>query len=241
MCTISWLVSKDGYKVFFNRDEQRTRAKALPPKIIQENGVNTIMPIDPVGQGTWCVVNEYGVTFALLNYYQGRWPKGYLRSRGQIVRQCASFKKVSEAKEYVKRLEHQKFPPFSLLCFCPKKLSTQISMLRWSGKTLEESEQLSPLISSAVNYDEVFASRLNIYNEFVGRKTDHERTADDHIALHSSHLPEKSSMSICMHRDEAQTVSFSQVDVTNTEVEFHYSDGAPCETELVKAASMQRV
>ncbi|MFL0809706.1 MAG: NRDE family protein [Agarilytica sp.] len=240
MCTISWLVSDTGYQIFFNRDERKTRAQALPPAVIQENGVNSIMPIDPVGQGSWCAVNEHGISFALLNYYQGRLPKGHLRSRGQVVRQCASYNNLAEAKDFVRSLNHQKYPPYSLLCFCPKALSTQISMLRWNGRELIECEQVSPLISSAVKYDEVFASRINVYKSLVGNKAAQARTQDDHFSLHASHIPEKSSKSICMHREEAQTVSFSQVSVNTTDIEFLYADGPPCQAPLVKVASLSR-
>ena len=67
MCTISWFVSSQGYSVFFNRDEAKVRPKARPPQILTLNGVSSIMPIDPQGEGTWCFANEYGLTVALLN------------------------------------------------------------------------------------------------------------------------------------------------------------------------------
>lgn len=33
MCSVTWSLSDTCYQVFFNRDEQRSRALALPPAI----------------------------------------------------------------------------------------------------------------------------------------------------------------------------------------------------------------
>ena len=39
MCTLSWIRQLDGYHVFFNRDERRTRAAGLPPEPGERGGV----------------------------------------------------------------------------------------------------------------------------------------------------------------------------------------------------------
>ena len=46
MCSVSWLLEKKGYQVFFNRDEQKSRALALPPKKYTLDGVDVLMPLD---------------------------------------------------------------------------------------------------------------------------------------------------------------------------------------------------
>lgn len=244
MCTISWMTHNDGYRVFFNRDEQVTRPQAELPYIISENNVQAIMPIDPQGNGTWCAANEYGLTFALLNFYQGRLPKGRLTSRGRIVRSCASFAVIDDALNFVRNLNLAKYAPFSLLCFSPNEtdilVKTQVNMLRWTGKELLEINQNCPLISSAVRYEEVYSSRLKVYHDILGNKNAGERCVDDYVALHSSHLPSRSSHSICMHRDDAKTVSFSRIDMTRKEAKFYYADGAPCETPIELSASLTR-
>jgi hypothetical protein len=53
MCTVSWWREPDSYTVFFNRDELKTRSRALPPTIQQQNGVRYIAPTDADGGGTW--------------------------------------------------------------------------------------------------------------------------------------------------------------------------------------------
>jgi membrane protein DedA with SNARE-associated domain len=46
MCTVTWLMHADSYAVFFNRDELKTRSRALPPAIKKQNGVRHIAPVD---------------------------------------------------------------------------------------------------------------------------------------------------------------------------------------------------
>lgn len=69
MCTVTWLIDAEGYTVFFNRDELKTRSHARPPTIRKQNGVNFIAPLDLDGGGTWIGVNEFGVTCSVLNNY----------------------------------------------------------------------------------------------------------------------------------------------------------------------------
>jgi hypothetical protein len=46
--------------------------------------------------------------------------------------------------------------------------------------------------------------------------------------FHSSHSPSRDAYSVCMHRGDAQTVSFSWIVVTPAEVRFLYSAAALC-------------
>ncbi len=226
-----------GYRVYFNRDEQKTRPRAALPSEFLTKGVRFICPIDPQGGGTWCATNEYGFTFALLNFYQGRFPKGKLRSRGELVKNAAQFNRVEHVEQYLASVDLNKYPPFSFLIFSP--FSTSVSLLRWTGKSLEASIQESPLISSAKYFERVRESRLNLYQATLYRDGEYTPTKSDFIALHKSHEPERSAYSMCMHRDEAQTVSFSCVEVAGECAEYWYSDGPPCEAPLGKVASLR--
>ena len=228
MCTISWFYSESGYEVFFNRDEQRSREEAIPPKLLGEN-IRYIAPIDPQGGGTWLAANQYGVTVALLNYYQGRLPKGRLISRGAIVKSCAAFRTFGEIKYYIESLNLTKYAPFSLLCFTKSNdIAGKVPLIRWTGKQLELDNVESPLISSAFKFDEVCATRMKTYGELLNESdvNDYRR---NFYRLHGSHLPEKSAYSICMHRDDAKTVSFSHIVVAGNHLTFNYHGGSPCE------------
>jgi hypothetical protein len=88
MCTVSVLqLPGNVIRVACNRDEQVTRAAALPPVVRRIGGVRAMMPVDPVSGGTWVGADEAGVVMALLNYN----PRGAIaaaaaaRSRGVII------------------------------------------------------------------------------------------------------------------------------------------------------------
>lgn len=245
MCTLSWWVGEGHYSVFFNRDESRERPRALAPAIFHHAGRSSIMPVDPQGGGSWLAVNTSGLTFALLNYYQGRLPKGRLQSRGQIVKALANCETMEEVQAWLAEQNLQKFAPFSLLVFSPELLKKKnivpaVPLYLWDGKNFKfDCEGVrGPYFSSAVNYDEVTAIRLKVYDELINQKT--KVSVEDFIAFHRSHLPKRSRYSICMHRDDAQTVSFSRVDVSQTEVQFFYCDGSPCEAPLQAPLSLHR-
>jgi len=50
-----------------NRDELRSRPRALAPKYFECNGVTAVYPSETLG-GTWIAGNLYGQLFALLNW-----------------------------------------------------------------------------------------------------------------------------------------------------------------------------
>lgn len=231
MCTISWFYHRDGYDVFFNRDEQVSRAKAIPPEIKFSNHVRGIMPIDPQGGGTWIGVNHFGCTFALLNYYQGRLPKGKLLSRGGIIPALLAVSSADQVADILAQINLNKYAPFSLLFFSQRKPSDagggKIPMFRWTGKELAREPATSPLISSAINYELVLEQRLSLYRSQI-QCLPGEPTPADFYRLHQSHKPEKSAYSVCMHRTDAKTVSLSHISVGET-IQFRYIDGSPCE------------
>ena len=82
-----------------------------------------------------------------------------------------------------------------------------------------------PLVSSSFETEAVSASRGALFAERVPRPA----TADDHLAYHASHDPAAGPYSVCMHRPDAQTVSFSCIAVDATEVCFRYAPHAPHE------------
>lgn len=244
MCTLSWFFDKENTHVFFNRDEQKSRAIAEPPRVVCTNQVDRLMPIDPVGGGSWLAVNEFGWAFALLNFYQGRTPKGKLISRGHIIRGVSELNCFGRIVEFFDGLKLAKYAPFSLVCFAPNGISVDdmpphqcvngqtATMLRWTGNALQIVAQRSPLFSSAVMFDDVVFSRTKQAEEYIGGVVCERERIDKHIALHCSHEPAASAQSICMHREDAHTVSFSHIEVTHNNVMFNYTNGSPCTVSI---------
>lgn len=69
MCAVTWSAYSDGYDLFFNRDEAKSRGKARPPKVFKRQGVRYIARIDSDAGSTWLAVNEYDLSIALANSY----------------------------------------------------------------------------------------------------------------------------------------------------------------------------
>ena len=57
------------FRLFFNRDERRTRRPAIPPAVHRKGDTRFIAPRDGDFGGSWLGVNEHGVSLCLLNGY----------------------------------------------------------------------------------------------------------------------------------------------------------------------------
>lgn len=238
MCTLSWIHTSIGYHVFFNRDEQKTRLKAELPSVHQTDGVKSIMPIDPQGEGTWISVNEYGVTFALLNFYQGVIREGTFKSRGQLVKRLCHVSSKKQLHALLDSCDLRDYAPFSLLCLIPdeqkeKCLNSPEVVSCWTGEEHAKIDKASPIISSAVNFERVEKCRLVNYEGAVSADGSEEKKLSAIKAFHRSHWPNASEYSTCMHRDDAETVSYSHIFVPNEhadtgQITFDYVDGSPC-------------
>jgi len=225
MCTLTWLTHSNGYEVFFNRDEQRTRPRSEPPKYDPET--NSIMPIDPQGKGTWIAVNNSGLTLCILNNYQAK-PKSLKRnhlSRGLIIPHLIKHQQYTQLLSDFLNIDFDNYMPF-WLCIFPGNLTKHTESpyaYQWNGESLTEEKTYQPFTSSAVMLEEVKKERSMCFERYI--KNDSNRKK--HFAYHSSHDPEKGQGSVCMHRDDACTQSFSHISV-NKEIVFRFHDGPPC-------------
>ena len=97
MCTMTWFKSADGYELFFNRDEQLSRQRALLPTIQTHSKIDYISPTDADAGGTWIALNQFGVTVCLLNHYEFQQIETYKdwTSRGEIVRSFATISTIT--------------------------------------------------------------------------------------------------------------------------------------------------
>jgi len=209
------------------------------------------MPIDPDGGGTWIGVNSSGWTYALLNNYQGQIPDGKLTSRGSIVSRVLQYRSIEQIAPLLGSLPLMEFAPFSLLCLAPPQ--TPISdkpeeqnddgnVLRWNwdGQRLQRAVAHRLLTSSSRHFDLAQQSRMTQAVDFDLLRqgtvtTRNYLTADDvrdhkrrHRAFHHSHAPARGAMSVCMHREDAGTVSYSEISVSPHRIQYDYTDSAPC-------------
>jgi uncharacterized protein with NRDE domain len=224
MCTVSWLHRPDGYTLLCNRDELKTRSAATPPAVGERDGVRYVAPLDGEHGGSWVAVNEYGVALALLNGKAGKKPA--LRSRGLLVLDWIGARSGAEVCERFEEAELGAYAAFQMAVLEPGKAAR---ILRWEGgkkQAMENGEPSMPLTSSS--YDGPGA-QVHRRLEFR-RLLDQTQKVDERLLhlFHLSHAKAPGPLTACMHREDAETVSFSTVAVRAGEARLYYSPGAPC-------------
>jgi hypothetical protein len=230
MCTVSWAATAGGYELFCNRDERRTRAAAQAPTVRRSRGVRFVAPTDAEAGGTWIAANEYGLTLCLLNRYAEDEPQaaGEFRSRGLLLPELISLRDTAEVVRAVGCASLSQFRPFTMLALAA---DAPPAAACWTGRRLlvceEGGDSLMPLTSSSFDSTEVVRERVKL---FQGMSAGHLSPAAELLMrFHHSHEPERGPFSVCMHRPEASTVSFSRVKVSPVSIEFCYRPGPPCE------------
>ncbi len=220
MCTLTWGRTHDGYSVFFNRDEQRTRPPAEPPRQMSCEGVTVLAPRDPQGGGTWLAVNEVGVTLGLLNYYAADSVAHVAspRSRGCLVSALMAVHTPGEAWAGMEKMDLAVYRPFILVGFYP---DGRAEAAHWDGvrlkiRTLTEDDR--PVTTSSYRSAEVEARRRQQFPKLSS-------SLEALRAYHIGRDPLGDAYSVWMSRPDAHTVSLSQVVVAADRVAFSY---APC-------------
>lgn len=225
MCTVSFLPNAPGFHVAMNRDEKRTRSVALPPAIVDVGTRRAIFPAESNG-GTWIAANDAGVCLALINWHRiEREPKVSVISRGQVIRKLAGLSSTAEIARELAALPLSKLRPFRLIGFVASEKT--ITEWRWNLERLTSKQhawQRQHWFSSG--FDERAAERVR-----ADVCASSEVGGDDLVALrrlHRSHAPERGPFSICMHRDDAATVSYTEVAVEDRQLTMRYKAGSPC-------------
>ena len=228
MCTVSWVHQPGGYHLLCNRDEKRTRGRAFAPTVIECGGVRYVAPIDADCGGTWIAANEFGVSLCLLNGEAGRGSATGRRSRGLLVRELAWAASAGECVLWLKQLDLGLFAPFTLVVLEPGKPAI---LTDWDGGNVTvdlSGDSHMPLTSSSYDAAGVRRVRRNHLASLTGPAGQVDPAAL--YRFHCSHGSSPDAYSPCMHRADAETVSFSWVIVTREETRFSYSTAAPCQS-----------
>jgi len=231
MCTMTWFVKEQGYELFFNRDERLSRRRAELPSLQSSAGVDYIAPTDTDAGGTWIAVNQFGITVCLLNHYQFEQIETYQKwvSRGEVVRQFANIRDIDQVEAHFNALSLPDYRAFRLFVI---DLNGENRLCVWdSHKPRVEYNVSTPKSSSSVSSQHVKQTRKQ---HFIDSGLMGSQNTAKFQQFHASHHPYKSEQSVCMHRADAKTVSFSHITVSSTQASFAYADGAPCEAALGK-------
>jgi uncharacterized protein with NRDE domain len=234
MCTVTWWQGSEGYEVFFNRDERLTRPEALPPAVREEDGVKFLAPVDVLSGGTWLLVNEAGVTLAILNHYEKEEPEppgGVFRSRGQLVWSLASCASLEEVAARLGGMEIEEYNAFLFLAFDPgsgDRPGARVWQWVHEGTALRGPDPSPgmPVCSSSFAPERVVAARRRAFAELVpaGIRASGEAVGPEWLDRYH-HLDgdgHPGPETVLMRRPDARTWSISRVRVERTRVAFRY-------------------
>jgi len=228
MCTVTFIARHKGYYLGMNRDEKLTPPTGRPPKRKRVNGCAVISPSEP-GGGTWIAVNDYGSTLALINWYSiTARVGGKAVSRGVVVNSMSTASSADVAHAALAGLPLNRINPFRLIGIYPA--TGEIVEWRWNLKQLIRRNhhwKSQQWISSG--FDEPTAQRVR-GKTFQKAARQHSTGSLDWLRrLHRSHSPQAGPFSTCMHRDDAATVSYTEVAVSSRRATMRYHLGTPCQ------------
>jgi hypothetical protein len=227
MCTLTFIPKPNGYLLGMNRDERLTREAALAPAAVNMSTVRAVYPRES-GGGTWIGSNSAGVTFCLLNQNPGPHSSVKERSRGEIIPPLVSCSKFPEAMRRFQHLDLHGLLPFMLVGIFPAEQI--ISQCQWDGnelKFLRIRWDVRHWFSSGVS-DEM-ARKVRGSTSYEAWRRRDAGSAEWLRGLHASHAPVRGSFSICVHRPDAATVSYTEVAFTGGDLTMRYHAGHPCQ------------
>jgi hypothetical protein len=218
---------RTGYCLAMNRDEKRTRAKGLPPAKRNHNGRRVLYPSEPSG-GTWIALNDKGVSFALINWYSvTSQAKGNIITRGTIIPSLILADSCALANAALAALPLNRINPFRLVGVFAA--SYEITEWRWDLKQITRKRhtwRAQQWISSG--FDEPTAQKLRSETFRQAQTQESAGTIGWLRRLHRSHSPQTGPFSTCMHRTDAATVSYTEIDVFRERASLRHVCGPPC-------------
>jgi hypothetical protein len=211
-----------------------------------------VYPCEPTG-GAWVALNDRGLGLALINWYavDGCSVRSPI-SRGQLL---VSLLDARGPGEIQTALEHARdhggatlgrrpvpglsaIRPFRLIAVSAR--DRQILEWRWDQRLLVSAPcpwQPNQWVSSG--FDERAAQQVRgaTFRNNCGRAD--AGTIAWVRALHASHEPEPGPFSICMHRADARSVSYTEIEVRHGQGMLRHANSPPCEAALQDMAGIR--
>lgn len=233
MCTWSVISSAQGcgFRVMMNRDEERTRPLAQPPRWHElDGGGRAIWPVDPNGPGgggTWFAANERGLVCALLNGNPASPPPrpACEVSRGVLIPSLMHMSSAAGVVSALRARDLSAHRPFRLVAVDPsggegEPGAVRVHDLVWTGRGVAVGERLcrAACFTSSGLGDELVVGRLALFDEMVGRPAAGTATAVRELhaaqeAFHGHGWHGRGEVSVMMSRADARTVSVASVTV----------------------------
>jgi hypothetical protein len=228
MCTVTIVPAGEAVRLACNRDEQRSRPAALPPRVRRFGRRRAVLPVDPVSGGTWVAVSDAGLAAALLNVNaeRGGAARGSpTRSRGSVIPSLLGCDTLTQAVSRATSLDAAAYAPFRLVLADREGWAE----LRSDGdevRLLRRRPAAGPALftSSGLGDRLVEGPRQALFAELFDRPGD-PVARQDRFHRHRWHgLPH---LSVCMSRADARTVSHTVVTMGWDAVTLTYHPDAP--------------
>lgn len=227
MCSVTFWPKGRNYRLAMNRDELLTRVAALPPSVHEVNGLLVLHPQEP-GGGTWISLNAEGISLALVNWYAepARAPDP-AASRGNVVLAARNADRPDQVTAILGTSPLVQTHPFRLIGIFPR-LET-VREWRWNQVVLTQLvHPWAPRQWLSSGHDEAEAARVRSSVFHSWRDAPDAGSAVWLRRLHASHAPASGPYSTCMHRADAATVSYTEIDSRPGRQVMRYRLGSPC-------------
>jgi hypothetical protein len=193
-----------------NRDESRFRPIALPPEVHGGADEFSIYPSEP-GGGTWIGINDSGLCLALINWHTVPVrPFERIVSRGIVVEELIQARTSEMLFGLLHELPIERMPPFRLIIFSLRE--SVVREFRWDQNrvnVVSHRWEVKHWFSSGLDEQRVEITRGEVCRH-AWREADAGKLSWLR-RLHRSHLPDRGRFSVCMHGEDACTVSYTEV------------------------------
>jgi hypothetical protein len=234
MCTVSFLPVEKGFCLAMNRDEKRSRVRGLAPEIFFVGARRAIYPREPDG-GTWVGINDSKLCLALINWHRvTHEPLDKIESRGAIIPHLIGASSSHAIERRLRRMTLKNVRPFRLIVVDGNK--RQLVECQWDLKILRlarHSWKRRHWFSSGFDEIKAEAERTKVCDDWNLQDAIHIRK------LHSSHIPARGPFSICMHRPDALTVSYTEIVVSEATITMAYKAGPACRRGATRKQRIQ--
>jgi hypothetical protein len=211
-----------------NRDERIARGEGMPSEVHEFDGTKAIYPNDGDG-GTWIAANECGIALALLNWNDIA-PSAKAvktRSRGGVIPALIDSRSLGDLHVVFSVSNFTGMLPFRLVGAFPAE--REIWEWRWDSTQLEfqvHEWKSRHCFSSSLSDKQAESLRGTACCD-----AQHELDAGSVPwlrRLHASHGGGPGPFSLCVHREDVKTLSYSEIVVTPGHIEMGHFRGSPC-------------
>ena len=240
MCTLTVVTGSDTYRMAMNRDEKIARGAGVPPVMHEFDGTRAIYPNDGDG-GTWIAANECGIALALLNWNDIAPPGKTVktRSRGRVIPALIDSRSLWDLHAVFSVSNFTGMLPFRLVGVFPSE--REIWEWRWDSTHLEF--QVHAWKSRHWFSSSLSDNRAESLRGLACRDAQRESDAGSVPwlrRLHASHGGGPGPFSLCVHREDVKTLSYSEVMVTPGHVQMSHFRGSPCTMTQIHTIEIKR-